>query len=120
MSSIWTLQACCEIQEIIFLAFYGAYVLIFFLLGKTSFLSSMRLLSVFIHEFGHASACWMTGGKVDGIEVYGNEGGVTKYRGGCRCLVIPAGRKASDRNRSILQCEQDTSALVSGELHLLY
>lgn len=24
----------------------------------------MRLLAVFVHEFGHASACWMTGGKV--------------------------------------------------------
>ena len=33
----------------------------------------------------------MTGGKVDTIEVYNNEGGVTKYRGGMRCLVIPAG-----------------------------
>lgn len=33
----------------------------------------------------------MTGGTVKGIEVYDNEGGVTKYIGGMRLLVIPAG-----------------------------
>lgn len=42
-------------------------------------------------EFGHATACWLTGGKVHGIEVYTNEGGVTKYSGGWRFFVIPAG-----------------------------
>lgn len=39
----------------------------------------------------HATACWITGGKVEGIEVYGNEGGVTKYVGGWRWFIIPAG-----------------------------
>ena len=33
----------------------------------------------------------MTGGSVKKIEVYNNEGGVTGYTGGVRCLVIPAG-----------------------------
>jgi hypothetical protein len=42
-------------------------------------------------EMGHATACWLTGGKVHGIEVYSNEGGVTKYTGGWRWFVIPAG-----------------------------
>lgn len=36
-------------------------------------------------------ACWMTGGSVKGIEVYKNEGGVTKYVGGIRYIVVPAG-----------------------------
>ena len=46
----------------------------------------------FIHaEFSHALACWMTGGKVTGIEVKSNEGGVTKYVGGWRICIIPAG-----------------------------
>jgi len=87
----WELNGCCETEEYLFMAFYGGYVIIFFLLWNTFILKPMRLLSVFVHEFGHASACWMTGGKVEGIEVYENEGGVTKYRGGMRCLVIPAG-----------------------------
>ena len=33
----------------------------------------------------------MTGGSVDKIEVYQNEGGVTHFRGGFRPCVIPAG-----------------------------
>lgn len=36
-------------------------------------------------------ACWVTGGSVQKLEVYENEGGVTSYSGGCRVLVIPAG-----------------------------
>ena len=51
----------------------------------------MRLLTTFAHEFGHATACWLTGGSVKKLEVYDNEGGVTAYTGGCRLLVIPAG-----------------------------
>lgn len=34
---------------------------------------------------------WLTGGKVELIEVYENEGGVTAYRGGKRLCIIPAG-----------------------------
>ncbi len=51
----------------------------------------MKLIALFVHEMSHASACWITGGKVDGIEVYNNEGGVMKYHGGKRCIIIPAG-----------------------------
>jgi hypothetical protein len=46
---------------------------------------------VFIHEYSHALACWLTGGDVRAIRVFDNEGGVTTYVGGCRCLIIPAG-----------------------------
>ena len=38
-----------------------------------------------------AIACWLTCGEVRRIEVYENEGGVTTFVGGCRCLIIPAG-----------------------------
>lgn len=51
----------------------------------------MKLIAVFFHEYSHAAACWITGGKVTAIEVYNNEGGVTKYQGGRRCIIIPAG-----------------------------
>jgi hypothetical protein len=51
----------------------------------------MKLIAVFVHEFSHAIACWMTGGKVTGMEVKSNEGGVTKYVGGWRWFIIPAG-----------------------------
>jgi len=51
----------------------------------------MKLIAVFVHEMGHAIMCWITGGSVKAIQVKMNEGGVTKYTGGCRCLIIPAG-----------------------------
>lgn len=87
----WQLSGCCGNEEIIFLSCYAGYVILFFLFQSTIVLKPMRLLAVFLHEFGHASACWVTGGSVKKIEVYQNEGGVTGYTGGCRCLVIPAG-----------------------------
>lgn len=87
----WDLSPCCNTQEIVFICLYAGYALIALLFGKTAIFKPIRLLSVFVHEFGHASACWMTGGSVKKIEVYNNEGGVTGYTGGCRCLVIPAG-----------------------------
>ncbi|CAB9526138.1 expressed unknown protein (Partial), partial [Seminavis robusta] len=87
----WTLQSCCDTREIIFLCCYGGYALFTLLFEKTSLLKPMRLLGTFIHEMGHASACWMTGGSVKKIEVYNNEGGVTGYTGGVRFIVIPAG-----------------------------
>jgi Peptidase M50B-like len=60
-------------------------------LWNTFVLKPMKLLTVFLHEMGHATACWITGGSVKKIEVYNNEGGVTGYSGGIRCIVIPAG-----------------------------
>jgi hypothetical protein len=87
----WQLKQCCNTEEIVFLCFYAGYVVAFFLLYSTVILKPIRLLAVFVHEFSHASACWLTGGKVKGIQVETDEGGVTKYVGGCRLIVIPAG-----------------------------
>jgi hypothetical protein len=50
-----------------------------------------KLLTVFLHEFSHATAVWLTCGKVTGMEVNANEGGVTKHRGGFKWIIIPAG-----------------------------
>ena len=61
------------------------------MLGHSLVLKPMRLITVFIHEMSHAVACWLTCGNVMQLQVYENEGGVTKYIGGCRCLIIPAG-----------------------------
>jgi len=51
----------------------------------------MKLLAVFVHEMCHAIACWLTCGRVKEINIEMNEGGVTKYVGGNRCCIIPAG-----------------------------
>lgn len=87
----WSLDCCCGDEEIIFLSLMCGYLLANFFLWNSLLLKPMKLIAVFVHEFSHATACWITGGKVDAIEVYNNEGGVTKYHGGKRCIVIPAG-----------------------------
>ena len=60
----WQLEGCCGTEEITFLCFYAGYVVAFFLLYSSFILKPMRLLAVFVHEWGHASACWITGGEV--------------------------------------------------------
>lgn len=91
MATQWNLKGCCGTAEIVFLVFYAGYVVLFILINSWTIMKPMRLFAVFVHEFGHASACWLTGGKVKKIEVYDNEGGITGYSGGWRCIVIPAG-----------------------------
>jgi hypothetical protein len=83
----WGLEGCCNVDERLFLSLYVIYAVLFLLFHETYLLKPIRLLTVFLHEFGHASACWITGGSVRKLEVYENEGGVTGYRGGCRILV---------------------------------
>lgn len=87
----WQLSTCCGNEEVVFCCLFAGYFLVNLVLWKTPLLKPMKLIAVFIHEMGHATACWWTGGKVEKIEVYNNEGGVTKYRGGIRAIIIPAG-----------------------------
>jgi hypothetical protein len=53
----------------------------------------MKYISCFLScvFYCSASAAWLTGGSVDKIEVYANEGGVTHFRGGFRPAIVPAG-----------------------------
>lgn len=87
----WKLTNCCGTDEIIFLCLMAGYLVIIYFLWNTMIMKPMKLIAVFVHEMGHATACWMTCGSVKAIEVYGNEGGVTKYVGGWRWFIIPAG-----------------------------
>ena len=74
MVAQWQLTGCCGSEEVVFLCFYGGYVLLFALIYKTTIMKPMRLLAVFLHEFSHAFLCWVTCGKVEAIEVNNNEG----------------------------------------------
>lgn len=87
----WQLKTCCGTYEIVFLCLMAGYLVIIYFTWNTMLMKPMKLLAVFVHEMGHATACWMTCGSVKAIEVYGNEGGVTKYVGGWRWFIIPAG-----------------------------
>ena len=70
----WKLQNCCDTKDIVFLALYGGYSLFTMIFMNTVVVKPMKLIAIFIHEMGHASAAWLTGGSVDKIEVYQNEG----------------------------------------------
>ena len=83
--------SCCNDSQSLFLLLYIAFVAIALLTWNSLIAKPMRLIAVFIHEMSHAVACWLTCGSVDRIAVFENEGGVTQYRGGMRCLIIPAG-----------------------------
>lgn len=83
--------ACCNDVQQSFLYLYVIYLVIVLVISDTLVAKPGRLLATAIHEMSHALACWLTGGQVLKLEVYENEGGVTKYRGGWRCLIAPAG-----------------------------
>lgn len=79
----------------------GYGVLIFFL-WHTPVLYPFKLITVYIHEMGHALAGLVTGAKIDGIEVNPDEGGVCHLRGGNMWLILPAGYLGSSIVGSLL------------------
>ena len=90
-SGVGEYWSCCNDAQSLFIFLYIVYVALALLTWRSFLAKPMRLMAVFLHEYSHATACWLTGGEVKQLEVYENEGGVTRYRGGCRCLIIPAG-----------------------------
>ncbi|KAJ3082749.1 hypothetical protein HK102_001478 [Quaeritorhiza haematococci] len=50
-----------------------------------------KIVTVALHEFGHASAGICTGAKIEAIELNPDEGGVTRMRGGNPYCTLPAG-----------------------------
>ena len=78
-------------EQSAFVLLYLLYLCVASVTANTSIATPLRLLTTFVHEFSHAAACWLTGGSVHQIEVFSNAGGVTRYRGGCRCIITSAG-----------------------------
>lgn len=87
----WTLSNCCGKYEKLLISLVPVYLFIIAILWNTVLVKPMKLVAVFVHEMSHATACWLTGGTVKEINVNADEGGVTKYEGGCRLCIIPAG-----------------------------
>mmetsp|Transcript_7674 Transcript_7674/g.10046 ORF Transcript_7674/g.10046 Transcript_7674/m.10046 type:complete len:274 (+) Transcript_7674:364-1185(+) len=83
--------ACCNEPQQAFLYLYLIYFVFVLCTGDMFFSKPMRLLATSVHELSHAIMCWITCGRVHKLEVYSNEGGVTHYTGGCRCLIASAG-----------------------------
>ncbi|CAK4235563.1 unnamed protein product [Aphanomyces euteiches] len=89
-NSWWTL-GCCNDEQMQSIFLIVGYVVLIFKLWRFPLMHPFKILTVFLHELGHALAAWMTCGKVTGMEVHPNEGGVTKYIGGIAFIIVPAG-----------------------------
>jgi len=87
----WSLGCCCgsvQLQIIVATAIYSVAI---FFLWNFQVIRPLKLVVVALHEFSHASAAWLTCGSVESMEVHGNEGGLTKTRGGNRFIILSAG-----------------------------
>lgn len=67
------------------------YGVVIWLLWRTPVLFPFKLITIYIHEMGHAVAGWASGATVHGISVNANEGGVTRLTGGKMWMILPAG-----------------------------
>jgi len=88
---------CCSEPQLMLLGNYALYLITCILLWRSWLLRPLKLFTVFLHELGHALAVWATCGKVHGIEVNADSGGVTHWShkaNRIQCvshLVLPAG-----------------------------
>jgi len=82
---------CCNTAQTEAFIVIGVTALITGILWRFSVLAPIKLVAVFLHEFSHASATWLTCGSVSAIEVNENFGGVTISRGGIRWITLSAG-----------------------------
>ncbi|XP_065635455.1 uncharacterized protein LOC111999541 isoform X3 [Quercus suber] len=87
----WELKNCCQHEQVVFLATIGVFTVVILALWRTVLLTPFKLITVFLHEASHAVACILTCGRVEGIQVHANEGGVTQTRGGIYWVILPAG-----------------------------
>lgn len=73
----------------------AAYVVVIALLWNIPYVRMIlwpfKMLTIAFHEFGHAFACLLTGGKVISISLDPNEGGVTMMKGGRSAITLPSG-----------------------------
>ncbi|KAH8909051.1 hypothetical protein BR93DRAFT_524101 [Coniochaeta sp. PMI_546] len=73
----------------------AAYIVIIAILWNVPYvrwsLWPFKMLVIAFHEFGHALAAVLTGGKVKSISLDPNEGGVTHMLGGKSGITLPAG-----------------------------
>ncbi|KAL2179073.1 peptidase M50B-like-domain-containing protein [Thermothelomyces heterothallicus CBS 202.75] len=77
------------------LGIIAAYVVTIALLWNLPYIKwilwPFKMLVIAFHEFGHAFACVLTGGRVESISLDPHEGGVTHMRGGRSAVTLPAG-----------------------------
>eukprot|EP01084_Bolivina_argentea_P087442 157935_1 len=83
--------SCCKPFQICVIVTVLVSVILIVLLWRRIILKPFKLITVFLHELGHATAALITCGKVHSIRVDENEGGLTETQGGWMCCILPAG-----------------------------
>jgi len=91
MTVDWSLDSCCDTFQVITIVLFFIFLVITIVFFHWKAFLPLKLLTVFLHEFGHASACWITCGHVDGMTVNEDQGGQTLTRGGVAWVMLPAG-----------------------------
>jgi hypothetical protein len=61
--------SCCNDSQTLFILLYIAFATLAVITWKTLLSKPIRLIAVFVHEWSHAIACWLTCGEVRSIEV---------------------------------------------------
>jgi hypothetical protein len=61
---------CCNTSQTEAFIVIGLTALITGVLWSSALFAPIKLVAVFLHEFSHATATWLTCGKVKRIEVY--------------------------------------------------
>jgi hypothetical protein len=69
--------------------------LIVLLLWNTPLVYPIKIFVVCLHELSHALAAILTGGRVVGIQIFANQGGVALTQGGMRFVILSAGYTGS-------------------------
>jgi len=82
---------CCVTEQYVMLGVLIGLSILLCAVWRFPPLKPLKLFAVLLHESGHAGATVLSCGKVESIEVHGDEGGVTKHRGGKWWCVLPAG-----------------------------
>lgn len=66
-------------------------ILLIFALWKYPIILPIKIFVVFLHEFSHALATWLTGGEVLDLTLSVQQGGAVTSRGGNRFIIASAG-----------------------------
>lgn len=78
-------------RRLTFVLGFAVYFAALWLLWETPIVYPLRLFVVMLHELSHAAAVLATGGRVEAIVLFSNEGGATYARGGNAFLALSAG-----------------------------
>ncbi|KAJ3129215.1 hypothetical protein HK098_002199 [Nowakowskiella sp. JEL0407] len=104
---------------LLIIGIYFVAILVLWNIRVFDVLYPLKLITVSFHEFGHALATWITGGRVISIEVDPNQGGLTTFSGGSPFLITSSGYLGSSLFGALLLISGFSQKLFTYTLFLL-